>query len=127
LGDQYGNARFVCDVWRVGVEVEVAIQVERGKIRAAIEKLMGNNEGKDVRERMKNLKELAAKGIKVSGPSHTAFLNLVDLILSFEIKHLFETCNSCWYESVDMYFVVSSFHIIEEREVILAPLIMDEL
>jgi len=28
---------------------------------------------------------------------------------------------------VDMYFVVSSFHIIEEREVILAPLIMDEL
>ena len=105
----------------------MAIQVERGKIRAAIEKLMGNNEGKDVRERMKNLKELAAKGIKVSGPSHTAFLNLVDLILSFEIKHLFETCNSCWYESVDMYFVVSSFHIIEEREVILAPLIMDEL
>jgi len=83
LGDQYGNARFVCDVWRVGVEVEVEIQVERGKIRAAIEKLMGNNEGKDVRERMKNVKELAAEGIKESGPSHTAFLNLVDLIWSF--------------------------------------------
>jgi len=68
------------------VEVEVEIQVERGKIRAAIEKLMGNNEAKDVRERMKNLIELAAEGIKESGPSHTAFLNMVDLILSFEIK-----------------------------------------
>jgi UDP-glucosyltransferase BX9 len=43
LGDQYGNARFVCDVWRVGVEVEMQIQVERGKIQAAIEKLMGND------------------------------------------------------------------------------------
>ncbi|CAD6257478.1 unnamed protein product [Miscanthus lutarioriparius] len=46
LGDQFGNARFVCDVWRVGVEVEVETQVERGKTQAAIEKLMGNNEGK---------------------------------------------------------------------------------
>jgi len=74
LGDQYGNARFVCDVWRVGVEVEVENQVERGKIQAAIEKLMGDNEGKVVRERMKNLKELAEEDIKETGPSHSAFL-----------------------------------------------------
>jgi len=67
----------------VGVEVEVETQVERGKTQAALEKLMGNNEGKGVRERMKNLKELAEEGIKESAPSHTAFLNLVDLILSF--------------------------------------------
>ena len=33
-------------------------QVEIGKIKAAIQKLMSNDEGKDVRERIKNLKAL---------------------------------------------------------------------
>ncbi|CAL5028797.1 unnamed protein product [Urochloa decumbens] len=82
LGDQYGNAMFVCHVWRVGVELEVENQLERGKIQDAIEKLMGNKEGKEIRERITNLKETAEKSIKDSGPSHTALLNLADLIFS---------------------------------------------
>ncbi|CAN6234296.1 unnamed protein product [Urochloa humidicola] len=82
LGDQYGNAMFVCHVWRVGVEVEVENQLERGKIQDAIEKLMANKEGKEIRERVTNLKETAEKSIKESGPSHTALLNLADLIFS---------------------------------------------
>ncbi|KAL6875774.1 hypothetical protein ACP4OV_013287 [Aristida adscensionis] len=36
--DQFRNARFVCHVWRVGVEVEVETQLEREKIKFAIEK-----------------------------------------------------------------------------------------
>ncbi|OEL17324.1 hypothetical protein BAE44_0021657 [Dichanthelium oligosanthes] len=79
LGDQYGNTMFVCKVWRVGVEVEVENQLERGKIQNAIEKLMGNKQGREV----KNLKEVAEKGIRESGSSHTAFSKLVDLIMSF--------------------------------------------
>ncbi|RCV30178.1 hypothetical protein SETIT_6G073000v2 [Setaria italica] len=82
FGDQYGNAMFVCHVWRVGVEVQVENQLERGKVRDAIEKLMGSKEGKEIGERMMNLKEIAEKGIKESGSSHTAFLNLADLIFS---------------------------------------------
>ncbi|PUZ44733.1 hypothetical protein GQ55_8G141100 [Panicum hallii var. hallii] len=82
LGDQYGNAMFACNVWRVGVEVEVEDQLDRGKIQDAIEKLMGNKRGKEVRERMANLKQMAEKGIKEGGLSHAAFLKLVDLILS---------------------------------------------
>ena len=82
LGDQYGNAMFVCSVWRVGVEVRVEDQLDRGKIQDAIGELMVNKRGKEVRDRMANLKEMAEKGIKEGGSSHTAFLNLVDLILS---------------------------------------------
>ncbi|CAN6307765.1 unnamed protein product [Urochloa humidicola] len=83
LGDQYGNATFVCHVWRVGVEVQLENQLaERGKIQGAIEKLMGNKEGKEIRERITNLKETAQKSIQESGSSHTAFLNLAHLIFS---------------------------------------------
>lgn len=82
LGDQYGNAMFVCSVWRVGVEVRVEDQLDRGKIQDAIGELMVNKRGKEVRDRMANLKEMAEKGIKEGGSSHTALLKVVDLILS---------------------------------------------
>ncbi|CAN6285448.1 unnamed protein product [Urochloa humidicola] len=82
LGDQYGNAMFVCHVWRVGVEVQLENQLDRGKIQGAIEKLMGNKEGKEIRERITNLKETAQKSIQESGSSNTAFLNLAHLIFS---------------------------------------------
>ncbi|CAL4963056.1 unnamed protein product [Urochloa decumbens] len=82
LGDQYGNAMFVCHVWKVGVEVEVDNQLERGKIQDAIAELMENKEGKEIRERIIKLKETAEKSIKESGSSHTAFLNLAGLIFS---------------------------------------------
>lgn len=83
LGDQFGNARYVCDVWRVGIEVRVETQLERGKIKAAIEKLMDSEGGKEVRERMKNLKKTVDESIKEGGSSHSAFVNLVDTIMSF--------------------------------------------
>ncbi|KAL6592951.1 hypothetical protein ACP70R_049247 [Stipagrostis hirtigluma subsp. patula] len=83
FGDQMGTARYVCDVWRVGVEVEVGAQLERGKIQAAVEKLMDGEEGKEVRERMKDLKQMADKCVKECGSSHVAFASLVELILSF--------------------------------------------
>ena len=57
-------------------------QSDRGKIQDAIGQLMVNKRGKVVRGRMANLKQMAEKGIKEGGSSHTAFLNLVDLILS---------------------------------------------
>ncbi|GJN40157.1 hypothetical protein PR202_gb29335 [Eleusine coracana subsp. coracana] len=48
LGDQFENDRFVCDVWRVGTDVEVGTQLERTRIKTAIEKLLDNQEGKEL-------------------------------------------------------------------------------
>lgn len=84
VGDQLGTARYVCNAWRVGMEVEVETQLEWGKLQLAIDKLMADNdEGKEVRERMKYLTNMAGKGVSEGGSSHTSFVNLVEFILSF--------------------------------------------
>ncbi|TVU34300.1 hypothetical protein EJB05_16131, partial [Eragrostis curvula] len=84
FGDQLGTARYVCDVWRVGVELEVGAPLQRWNVQAAVEKLMnGADEGKEVAQRMKDLKEKTDKCIKERGPSHTALMGLLDLIMSF--------------------------------------------
>ncbi|KAL6875772.1 hypothetical protein ACP4OV_013285 [Aristida adscensionis] len=83
-GDQIGTARYVCDAWSVGMEVEVETRLEWGKLQRAVEKLMDDeNEGKEVRERMKCLKKIADKGLSEGGSSHQSFVNLVEFILSF--------------------------------------------
>ncbi|TVU02219.1 hypothetical protein EJB05_52290, partial [Eragrostis curvula] len=84
FGDQFGNARYVCDVWRVGIQVKVEAQLERGEIKASIEKLIYSEEGKEVRERMKKLSKKVDGGIKDGGSSHSAVGNLVDTIMSFQ-------------------------------------------
>ncbi|CAN6373524.1 unnamed protein product [Urochloa humidicola] len=81
-GDQFGNARYVCDVLKVGVELEGNL-LERGKIMAAVEKIMDSEEGREIRERMNGLKIAAEKGIKEGGTSLTDLLKLVELIKSF--------------------------------------------
>ncbi|KAG2562505.1 DIMBOA UDP-glucosyltransferase BX9-like [Panicum virgatum] len=84
VGDQLGTARYVCNAWRVGVEVEVETRLEWGKLQLAIDKLMADNdEGKEVRERMKYLTNMAGNGVSEGGSSHTSFVNLVEFILSF--------------------------------------------
>ncbi|TVU25595.1 hypothetical protein EJB05_28097, partial [Eragrostis curvula] len=82
MGDQFGNASSSLEatgslefgsltalVWRVGIEVKVESQLERGKIKAAIEKLMDSEEGKEVRESMKILKKTVDENIKKGGSS----------------------------------------------------------
>ncbi|CAO2150145.1 unnamed protein product [Urochloa humidicola] len=81
-GDQFGNARYVCDVWKVGVELE-GNQLERGKIMAAVEKIMDSEESREIRERINGLKIAAENGIKKEGTSLTDLIKLVDLIKSF--------------------------------------------
>jgi UDP:flavonoid glycosyltransferase YjiC (YdhE family) len=79
-GDQYGNARYVCDVWKVGVEVEAAAaagqHLERGKIKAAIEKMVHDRE---IRERMDGFRLAAEEAIL----AQTELIALVDLLKSF--------------------------------------------
>ncbi|VAI82743.1 unnamed protein product [Triticum turgidum subsp. durum] len=82
-GDQYGNARYVADVWKVGVEVDGTHRLERGSIKAAIGRMMESGEGREIRERMKGLKMAAEDGINELGSSHTHLSDLVALIKSF--------------------------------------------
>ncbi|KXG22529.1 DIMBOA UDP-glucosyltransferase BX9-like [Sorghum bicolor] len=83
FGDQFGTARYVCDFWKVGVEIGVVTQLRRGNIRAAIDKLMDDKQAKEYRDRAKDLKEMAEKCATKDGSSHRALVSLVDFIISF--------------------------------------------
>jgi UDP-glucosyltransferase BX8/BX9 len=83
FGDQLGAARYVCHMWRVGVELEVGTRLQRWNVEAATEKLMDGTEGKEVRVRTKDLNESTDECINERGSSYTALLGLVDLMLSF--------------------------------------------
>ncbi|CAN6338758.1 unnamed protein product [Urochloa humidicola] len=81
-GDQSGNARYVCDLWKVGVELE-GNKMERGRIKAAVEKIMESREGREIRARMDGLKIAAEKAVNEGGSSLTDLIKLIDLIKSF--------------------------------------------
>jgi UDP-glucosyltransferase BX8/BX9 len=84
FGDQYGTGRYVCHVWRVGVELEVEeTRLERRNVQAAIERLMDGTEGKEVKERIKALKENTDECATERGSSYTALIALVDMMKSF--------------------------------------------
>ncbi|KAL6592916.1 hypothetical protein ACP70R_049212 [Stipagrostis hirtigluma subsp. patula] len=82
-GDQLGTARYVCDVWKVGVRVaEAENQVNRRDVQVAIDLLMGQKEGEEIRERMRELKNAAAKCISNGGSTDASMQRLVDFIVS---------------------------------------------
>ncbi|EEE60470.1 hypothetical protein OsJ_13726 [Oryza sativa Japonica Group] len=83
FGDQMGNARYVCAVWRLGVEMEVGSVLQRAKVQTAVEKLVNGEEGQNVKQRMRNLRIEAEKCVSKGGSSDTGLRNLVDSILSF--------------------------------------------
>ncbi|OEL17323.1 DIMBOA UDP-glucosyltransferase BX8 [Dichanthelium oligosanthes] len=82
-GDQLCNARYVCEVWKVGIRVvEVENQLTRGDVQVAIERLMGQNEGEEVRERMIDLRDAAAKCTSKGESTDVSLQRLVDFIVS---------------------------------------------
>lgn len=78
FGDQMGTARYVCDVWKVGVRVEVENQLKRGNVQTAITRLMDGKEGEEVRERMRDLRHVVLKCTSEGGTSDVALQRLVD-------------------------------------------------
>uniref|UniRef100_A0A2N9F4Y5 Glycosyltransferase n=1 Tax=Fagus sylvatica TaxID=28930 RepID=A0A2N9F4Y5_FAGSY len=81
FGDQGLGARYVCRVWKVGLELEGVL--ERGKIERAIRTLMVDSEGVEIRERAKDLKEKADLCLSEDGSSYNALNELAQHILSF--------------------------------------------
>lgn len=80
LFDQNVNARYLCHVWRVGLELEG--DLDQKEIEQAVRRLMAGEEGKEMRLRAAAFKDQIELSIKKSGSSHTAIEELVNLIIS---------------------------------------------
>nr|XP_043631267.1 UDP-glycosyltransferase 76B1-like [Erigeron canadensis] len=76
--DQPINARYVSDVWKIGVYLEDGL--ERVGIETAIKTVMMSKEGEMMRERITSLKEKLNNSLLDGGSSHQSLINLVDYI-----------------------------------------------
>nr|XP_043616879.1 UDP-glycosyltransferase 76B1-like [Erigeron canadensis] len=82
FGDQLTIARYVTDVWKIGVELKNGL--ERVEIEGAIKRLMADPEGLEIRARVNNLKEKVNNCLKKGGSSYSSLEDLVNYILSFK-------------------------------------------
>ncbi|KAI3809086.1 hypothetical protein L1987_25054 [Smallanthus sonchifolius] len=79
--DQPIIARYVSDVWKIGVLLEDGF--ERVAIGMAIKKLMTDKEGEETRKRISCLKEKVNLSLDEGGSSNKSLKSLVDYISSF--------------------------------------------
>ncbi|KAL1188574.1 UDP-glycosyltransferase 76C4 [Cardamine amara subsp. amara] len=79
--DQLLNARFVTEVWMVGIHLEG--KIERNVIEKAIRRLLLETEGEATRERMELLKEKVGSSVKQNGSAYRSVESLIDYISSF--------------------------------------------
>ncbi|GAV78330.1 UDPGT domain-containing protein, partial [Cephalotus follicularis] len=80
FGDQLLNVRYVCDVWKVGLELDS--ELDRGKIEIAVRKLMVDTEGEDIRQRAMEFKKKVDHCLGESGSSLECLNELTEKILS---------------------------------------------
>ncbi|PQP92590.1 UDP-glycosyltransferase 76F1-like [Prunus yedoensis var. nudiflora] len=80
--DQMMNARYVSDVWKVGLQLEHG--VERNEIAKTIRKLMVEKQGEDIKDRALKLMEKATLCFKEAGSSYQSLDSLVKHILSIK-------------------------------------------
>ncbi|KAK9070413.1 hypothetical protein SSX86_010815 [Deinandra increscens subsp. villosa] len=81
FGDQLPNARYVSEVWKIGVTLENWF--ERGEIESAIKRVMVEEEGLEIRNRIMNIKGIVNLCLKEGGSSYSSLEDLVNYILSF--------------------------------------------
>ncbi|KAF5813307.1 putative UDP-glucuronosyl/UDP-glucosyltransferase [Helianthus annuus] len=74
-------ARYVCDVWKIGILLEDGLQ--REGIKRAVKRLMIDKEGEEIRERINRLKEEVKISFDEGESSHRSLKSLVDYISSF--------------------------------------------
>jgi len=81
FADQMINMRYVQEVWKIGFELEG--ELERGKVEMAITKLLCTEEGRQMRQRAKDLRDKAVMCIEDEGSSKSAIDLLLKRIMSF--------------------------------------------
>ncbi|KAF5467375.1 hypothetical protein F2P56_017203 [Juglans regia] len=81
FGDQLVNARYVSHVWKIGIHLEN--RLERGEIEKAIRRLLLGTEGKEMRDRIMNMKEKVYLSLRHGGSSYQALDSLISHISLF--------------------------------------------
>ncbi|XP_010495082.1 PREDICTED: UDP-glycosyltransferase 76C3 [Camelina sativa] len=81
--DQLLNARFVSDIWMVGMHLEG--RIEKNVIEGAIRRLLLGTEGEAIRERMELLKVNVGRSLKPKGSAYRSLQHLIDYISSFNL------------------------------------------
>ncbi|KAF5782190.1 putative UDP-glucuronosyl/UDP-glucosyltransferase [Helianthus annuus] len=76
--DQKINSRYVCFVWKMGVE----IFVERGEIEGAIRRVLVGKEGEEMKQKAKEIQGKVKVAVSHRGSSQNSLKKLVDFILS---------------------------------------------
>ncbi|KAL2508352.1 UDP-glycosyltransferase 76E2 [Forsythia ovata] len=81
FADQVVNTRYLTHVWKVALQLEN--NLERRGIEKAIRTLMGDKEGKEMRQRALKMKQELELSIQRGGSSWNSLENLVEFIMSF--------------------------------------------
>ncbi|XP_059296480.1 UDP-glycosyltransferase 76E1 [Lycium ferocissimum] len=79
LADQFVNARYLSQIYKVGLELEV---IERTVIEKTVRKLMLSEGGKDLKRRVVEMKQNIVAGMQMDGSSQKNLNDLVDFISS---------------------------------------------
>lgn len=79
FGDQRLNGRMIEDVWKIGAIVNGGIFTKDG-IMSNLNKILVNEEGKEMRKRIRDLKEHAEKAVGGKGSSTENFKCLFDIV-----------------------------------------------
>ncbi|WMV52257.1 hypothetical protein MTR67_045642 [Solanum verrucosum] len=77
IADQLVNARYLTQIYKVGIELEV---IERTVIEKTIMKLMLSEEGKDVKKRVVDMKQNIVAAMQIGGTSQKNLKDLIDFI-----------------------------------------------
>lgn len=72
------NARYVSHVWRTGLELEN--ELEREVVEKAVRRLMVGEEGEEMKQRAKNLKEEIELCITEGGSSYKSLNEFLEFI-----------------------------------------------
>ncbi|KAK1575664.1 hypothetical protein Q3G72_007380 [Acer saccharum] len=79
FGDQYINGRMIEDVWEIGVIVDGGIFTKTGLLRC-LDLILWQEKGKEIRENVRNLKQVTEKAIGSGGSSMENLKRLVDTV-----------------------------------------------
>ncbi|XP_059296481.1 UDP-glycosyltransferase 76E1-like [Lycium ferocissimum] len=88
LADQFVNARYLSQIYKVGLELEV---IERTVIEKTVRKLMLSEEGKDLKRRVVEMKQNIVAGMQTDGSSQKNLNDLVDFISSLPSRRSLPT------------------------------------
>nr|WIW42691.1 UDP-glycosyltransferase [Nicotiana tabacum] len=82
FGDQNVNARYITHVWKVGLQIG-SDDLTRCVIESTIRKLMVEEEGKELRQRVVDMKQELQMSFQDGGSSHNSLKSLTEFISSF--------------------------------------------